>query len=97
MVFSIVLLSSAILVYAFYGYFGHEQPQVILTLYVAIALFGVFLSIEAIFLNVAKLRSRDTTKSIIGLVLAILALVLFIIYLVARFTARIHAGGGTIF
>lgn len=74
------------------------ESEEMLALYAGVALYGSLVAFVTTIWNGAKLETADKkSKNVVGLILAILALLLFILYLVCRFVTRIHEKGAMVF
>ena len=102
MVLSIVLCLIANLMYVAY-FVGlslglmYNTAQDFLTVLSLFDLAGIILSPPAIVWDYNNIKNNIKIKGITGLVFALVALTLFVIYFVLRFVANIHAAGKTVF
>ena len=98
MILSISLFAIAASVYLSYFFVDVKKiadPKEFYALLVGLALMGIIMSIEAIFLNIAKMSDKTIKKwkPILGLVLAIIALTSFLFYIGMRFSVRMWERG----
>ncbi len=74
-----------------------SDPKEFIALLFGTALIGVILSIEGLFLGIARIENKKKRAGILGIVFSSIALVSFIAYLTMRFVIRAHERGITLF
>ena len=97
MIFGIVLFAIVNFLYLYIFLFGKSVNQEGVAFLAGLCFFGALISVVSIIFNVVKIKEGERAKNIVGLCLTILALVLFVLYLVLRFNARTKEVGLTIF
>ena len=100
MIISFILISLAISVWSIYIIAALNDfilSQVFLTVLIGIAFLNIFTSFANSVWCAAKINDKANKRSITGLVLSSLSILLFIGYFVMRYIVRIHQLGLTLF
>ena len=100
MIISFILAHIAISIFLYYftaRFTGVTLTAEMINVLAGFAIFGIFPSIANMIWCALRFGETRKPTSLVGLIFSILALVLFLIYIVMRYVIRIHELGMTIF